>query len=164
MARYIRVYRCPDCGHKWRSESKFGFHEPDCPSCGFHPDPLPERIAAPAIIGTKAKAVDLAYNIASEDYGLTDLNDNAREGDIAFKPPAAPPQNIIMPGNRVQNSGGFMWGGAQTGQVVQAPLPPAAAIKGAAAIANAEGRNPLRMLHQARPTLNQYSLGRFDRR
>ena len=164
MPRYVRVYRCPDCGHKWKTESKFGFAEPDCPQCGFHPDPLPERIAAPAIIGTKAKAVDEAYKIAEQDYGFTNMNDGMREGDIAFKAPPTPPQNIIGPGNRVQNAGGFMWGAGGPSKTVQAPVPNAAAVKGAAQLAEVEDRNPMRMLHRQRPVLNRHSLGRFDRR
>jgi hypothetical protein len=164
MPRYVRVYRCPECGHKWRTESVLGFAEPDCPQCGFHPDPLPERVAAPAIIGNKARAIDEAYKVASEDYGYTDLNDGAREGDIAYKEPA-PPSNIIGPQNAVQASGGFMWGGAGGGaKTAQAPVPSRGAQAGAARLAEAEGRNPMRLLHQQRPVLNQHSLGRFDRR
>jgi hypothetical protein len=169
MPRYIRVYRCPDCGHKWRTESKLGFLEPDCPQCGFHPDPLPVRMGMPAIIGTKAKAVDEAYRVASEDYGLTNLRDNSKEGETAFIPPvmpAQPPANIVLPGNAVQQAGGFMWGHGGSGKV--APQIPVANVlasaKAAARLNDAQDANPMTKLHQARPTLTAHSLGRFNRR
>jgi hypothetical protein len=166
MPRYVRVYRCPDCGHKWKTESTLGFLEPCCPNCGFEPDPLPERISAPAIIGTRAKAVDLAYNIAAEDFGLTNLNDSTREGDIAFKAPAAPPANIIGPQNAVAAAGGMMWGGGGKGRgkTQPAPVPSMNTVRSAAALQNAEGTNPMRILHRSKPTLNAHSLGRFNRR
>lgn len=165
MPRYIRVYRCPDCGWKWKCESKLGFVEPDCPQCGFHPDPLPDRVAAPAIIGTKARAVDQAYDIVSSDYGLTNLRDGAREGDTAVILPPTPPQNIIAPNNVVQQAGGFMWGNASNGQVPQIPVASVLAqAKTVAKLNDAQGVNPMQRLHAARPKLTAHSLGNFNRR
>lgn len=162
MPRFIRVFRCPDCNHKWKAESKLGFPEPDCPQCGFHPDPLPDRVCAPAIVGTRSKAVDQAWSIAQEDFGLTNMRDNTKEGETSIIMPPAPPANTIAPNNRVQQSGGFMWGGIPDAPKGKAPSQ--ATAKGAAALANAEGRNAMKLLHEARPVLNAHSLGRYNER
>ena len=64
---------------------------PDCPAClvaGRDGGGSNWLAPMPAIGTTKGKAIDLAQKIAEEDYGLTDMNDNQRAGDIAFKGPA----------------------------------------------------------------------------
>jgi hypothetical protein len=38
----------------------------------------------------RSRALDLTQNIIEGDYGLSDLNDNLREGDIAAKVPVPP--------------------------------------------------------------------------
>jgi hypothetical protein len=43
-----------------------------------------------AINGAKAKAVDYAYRMAEEDFGLTNMKDNLREGDVAAMAPSRP--------------------------------------------------------------------------
>lgn len=163
MPRYVRKFKCPDCRHVWRAESHFSWPEPDCPNCGFHPDPIVERVCAPAIVGTRSKAVDQAWSIAQEDFGLTNMRDNTKEGETAIIMPPAPPANIIQPNNRVQHSGGFMWGGVPPA-TVPAKAPTQAQASVASAIANAEGRNPMTLLHEAKPTLNAHSLGRYTGR
>jgi hypothetical protein len=167
---WLRVYQCPDCYHKWKCESVFGEPEPDCPACGFHPDPVPDRVCAPAIIGTKSKAVDEAYKIASEDYGLTNLCDNAHEGESAFiapTMPAAPIQNIIGPNNRVAAAGGMMWGATPVNAPARA-VPNREAImveaRAAAAHQKATDSNPMTRLHRAKPVLNTHSVGNFNKR
>lgn len=81
-----RIYACDECAYEWRffhmrSDEPY----PDCPQCAAdRARSLPTMFA---ITGTKAKAVDMAQRIAEEDYGLTDMNDNLREGDIAAKAP-----------------------------------------------------------------------------
>lgn len=86
-----RRYQC-DCGHVFEMRHKSADEPmPDCPKCveagqaAVGMTWVPPR---PAIGTTKGKAIDLAQQIAEEDYGLTDFNDNQRAGDIAFKPPA----------------------------------------------------------------------------
>lgn len=146
--RVVRLYRCVQCGTKFRRTLPFGAPEPPCPTCLHEPPPIPQRIAAPAITGTKAKAIDIAWDIANKDYGLTDMNDRLREGDTAYKPPPERPANapIVRPE--------MMWGGASgssAGGVGQEAL-----LQGArqsASIATAEGRNPLSMLHDKKPKL-----------
>src|SRR5215472_13487785 len=122
MARWLTVFRCPDCGHKWRLERTDRSYQPDCPACGYIPDPIPDRIAAPAIVGTKSRAVDEAYKVVSEDYGLTNLKDNAREGESSVIMPTMGKEmqevvqamSSVPQSNVVQQKGGFMWGGAQS--------------------------------------------------
>ena len=77
----VRTYGC-ECGHEWTV-----FHHssdesyPDCPRCSA-PEPA-WRPQAIAIKGNKARAIDLAQTIAEEDYGLTNMRDNTREGETA---------------------------------------------------------------------------------
>lgn len=97
-ARIRRTYRCADCRYefKWVHESA---EEPlpECPMCvaaaAAANVPL---VAAPvayvpplvAINGDKSRAIDAAQQMAEQQFGLTDFNDNQRAGDIAFKGPA----------------------------------------------------------------------------
>jgi DNA-directed RNA polymerase subunit RPC12/RpoP len=176
MPKFIRVYRCPDCGHKWRSETTRADYETDCPNCDFHVEALPDRIAAPAIVGTKSRAVDESYRIVSEDYELTNLRDNAKEGEASVILPTSGSQEMaelagamaaVPDQNRSKQAGGFMWGGAQgqTAGPIQFPTGgPIASARGGAAIANAEGRNPMKMLHEGRPKLRPLPVNKPERR
>ena len=125
--------------------------EPSCPTCSHQQAAAPDRIAAPSIVTTKGRAVDIAYDIVSTDYGLTNLRDGAREGDTAvILPPAPKPGTVDRPQ--------LMWGGAapnpsSLGAQLGGTQAILAGARGAAAAANVEGRNPLRMLHQHRPRL-----------
>lgn len=81
-----RRYACDQCDHEWtylhlsRDEPY-----PECPECAAQAAAsLPTLFA---ITTVKAKAVDHAFRIAQEDYGMTDMNDASREGDIAAKAP-----------------------------------------------------------------------------
>lgn len=91
-----RRYQCDVCGHVF--EDRVASAEaalPDCPKC-----PKPARAGAPlpgtgltwqapmpGLLTTKAKAIDYTQKMAEEVYGLTDMNDNQRAGDIAYKGP-----------------------------------------------------------------------------
>lgn len=79
-----RTYACDECTFEWTVSCEWDSPIPDCPVC--------ERVARqefkPIAIGTnKGKAIDFAQQMAEEDYGLTDMNDNQRAGDIAAKAP-----------------------------------------------------------------------------
>jgi hypothetical protein len=116
MPRY-QVYECDVCTGKFRY-----MHHPNdapppdtCPLCGSPNDPSPSFIPqAPAIKGIAAAAGDQVYRSmenasiartemmaeygggSASDYShtkITDLKDNQREGDLAYK----------MPPNEVQN-------------------------------------------------------------
>lgn len=83
-----RTLEC-DCGFRWK-QIVWDAEEaiPDCPACDVA-DQIKEIPGGFNITGVKAKAVDFAYKMAEEDYGMTNMNDRLREGDIAFKGPSA---------------------------------------------------------------------------
>jgi hypothetical protein len=82
----IRTYQCEDCGLQFEIELESGNDpDPDCPDCSKVLDWVPGLFA----IGTvKSRAVDFTQKVIEEDFGLTNLNDGNREGDVAFKPAA----------------------------------------------------------------------------
>lgn len=84
-----RRYRCEDCNLVFDARHESADEPPPpCPRCPPESAAEPAYIAPmPALNTTKAKAIDLAQQMAEEDYGLTDINDNQRAGDIAYKPP-----------------------------------------------------------------------------
>lgn len=88
-ATFKRRYRCDDCGLVFDSHHRSQDEPvPPCPRCPAE-TPAPSYMPPmPALNTTKSKAIDLAQKMAEEDYGLTDINDNQRAGDIAFKAPA----------------------------------------------------------------------------
>lgn len=154
MAKWARIYRCPSCGKKYKRIEEGPAQNPPCPDCGAAQIILPPRIAAPAIVGTKSRAVDEAYKIASEDYGLTNINDSGREGDTAFIPPPTP-----KPDPRTIASPQLIWGGVQpsAAALTMPGMPHLTAMgKQAAAVAKIEGRNPMQLLHQAKPKLQAF--------
>jgi len=80
----IRTYRCNECQEVFDVTCESNDGDPDCPYCKQVLVWTPKSFA----IGTnKGKAVDVTQQIMEEDYGLTDFNDNMREGDIAAKTP-----------------------------------------------------------------------------
>jgi len=80
----IRTYRCEDCQEVFDVTCESSDGDPDCPYCKQVLVWTPKSFA----IGTnKGKAVDVTQKIMEEDYGLSDFNDNMREGDIAAKTP-----------------------------------------------------------------------------
>jgi hypothetical protein len=84
MRRTITLL-CDDCSFEFVLRGyEDGDDLPECPVCEASAKHIP---GAPALIGSKAKAVDTAFAIA-ETMGMTDMQDNQREGDIAFKGPA----------------------------------------------------------------------------
>ena len=83
----IRTYRCNDCQELFEVTCESSDGDPDCPFCARELVWQPKSFA---ITTTKSKAVDVTQQIMEEDYGLTDFNDNMREGDIAAKTPVRP--------------------------------------------------------------------------
>lgn len=84
-----RTYRCTDCEHEFKH-----FHmdreepAPPCPNCA-----VGGLVKVPGLfsIGTnKGRAIDYAQKMAEEDYGLTNMRDNMRPGDVAAMGP--PPE------------------------------------------------------------------------
>lgn len=159
MSKWARVYHCTSCGKRYRRVEEGPAHYPPCPDCGAAQMPPPlDRISAPAIVGTKSRAVDEAYRIVSEDYGLTNLHDNAREGDTAVVLPPEPPPT---PGNITRPA--MIWGGAApSAAALVMPGQPALRqqARGAAMLATAEGKNPMQLLHRAKPKLQALPVNR----
>lgn len=156
MARYVTKYQCRDCNYRFRRTHNWGDPDPDCPRCGTSPPLVPQRVAAPAIIGTKARAVDIAQRIAEEDYGLTNMRDNLREGEAAFIEPP-PPKVEGPPTRQTLTKPAFLWGGAApaslapVGGTSRAQLLQNATV--ASTMARSEGKDPMELLHRAKPRL-----------
>ena len=123
----VRTYLCGDCGTKF-DKLHFNASEPapECPGCT---ELASKQVPAGfAIGGNASKAGDIAQDILEKDYGMSDIKDRQREGDIsAVTPPAvqAQVQKFWAPGNDVI-------GAAKLG----------------AAAARADGRNPLSMVQR----------------
>lgn len=152
-----RKYACDDCDYEWtylhlRSDEPY----PDCPKCRRMADAsLPTSFA---ITTVKAKAVDMAQKAAEESFGMTDMNDNLREGDIAAK---APPKvqtaeaealtRMMIDANpeltpaQAEGVKGF-W---QNGIAGASPEQVAQVVGPAAAIARASGADPVELVHKA---------------
>jgi len=80
------TYLCEDCNHQFIGWRESDGPYPNCPACGVEGGFAP---MSPSIIGVKAKAIDIAQKIAEENFGLTDMNDNQKIGDVAAKAPSA---------------------------------------------------------------------------
>ena len=118
----VRTYHCDDCGTTF---DKLHFDRadpaPECPGCqALASKQVP---AGFSINGNASKAGDIAQNILEKDYGMTDIRDRQREGDIS---------TITPPHLRAAVDG--MW--KPTGDII-------AAAKAGAAAAKADGVNPL---------------------
>jgi hypothetical protein len=145
-----RTYRCPSCEQRFRV---FGMAAddgaPPCPKCNWQESEwVPEAIA---ITGSRSKAIDITQQIAEKQFGLTNMADNLREGDVAV--PLNPTQSKMA-----EN----FWGGAKenTGAAI-----PAAQVMGAASQwagqSRREGYDPitLALSHKRQPQLRQTRLG-----
>lgn len=77
-----RLYQCKECEAYFECEFESGTDpDPECPACNITLDWRPTKFN----IGTnKGKSIDVAQKIISEDFNVTNLRDNQREGDIAF--------------------------------------------------------------------------------
>lgn len=168
----IRTYQCLDCDTVFEANINSGNDpDPPCPNC----DKVLQWVPARLNIGTvKSKAIDLTQKIIEQDYGLTNLNDNNKEGDIAYKyePPAptaereqleravreyvaqtTTPVPVPAPNLPPQAKAGAVdmnfWGGGPTPTAVAAqPIPARAALDGAK-IGPETQVNALSMLHDA---------------
>lgn len=85
--KFRRTYRCDDCLLEWRVQvDTIDAPVDDCPVCAAK---AREEMPMPALGTNKGRAVDLAQKIAEEDFGLTNMRDNQREGDTAMIGPSA---------------------------------------------------------------------------
>ncbi len=117
---YKTTFNCTSCGNRWSVIDKEKTTEiPACPQCqtlkqyeirevvGGTPD-APARVG-PIIGSNKSKAVDAVYRMAEQDYGMTDMKDNLRPGDIAYKMPTEQVSPEMQ--QQLQKQGGSMFGG-----------------------------------------------------
>lgn len=165
----IRTYACNDCGVEFEVTCESSDPDPPCPNCSRVLDWVPGMFA---ITGNKSRAVDMTQQILEQDFGLTNFKDNQREGDVtAITPPepsTAEREKVLRSLSEAAQATGApplnaeqaamaapFWGGA--------PSPTAAPIAsretllaGAAqntALADAEGVNPMTLLHKAKPRM-----------
>ena len=81
----VRTYACDECNTVFDVECESNDGDPDCPECTKVLQWIPGEFS---IKTNKSRAVDHTQKIMEQDYGLSDFNDNSREGDIAAKAPA----------------------------------------------------------------------------
>lgn len=87
-AKVRREWYCDDCGHQWNTVHDAGADEDYVPVC-LECEAMAGQVRRPVGIKTNAsRAVDFAHNMAEQDYGLTDMNDNTRAGESVVKGPA----------------------------------------------------------------------------
>lgn len=159
----IRTYGCDDCGATFEVTQAMDDGAPDCPNCSRVLEWQPGGFN---IIGTKAKAIDVTQDILEKDFGLTNFRDNQRQGDVAAITEAPSSQKRdaeIRQLSEVAQATGAppltqqqaemaqnYWGGGASPimpQVSAADMLSGAKMSTAAA--NAEGVNPMQLLHQA---------------
>lgn len=81
----IRTYRCNDCGDAFEVTLDSGdAGDPDCPYCA---QVLQWQPTSFSIKTNRSRALDITQEIVEQDYGLSDMKDGLREGDIAAKTP-----------------------------------------------------------------------------
>lgn len=157
----VRTYACDECNTTFEITCGANDGAPDCPNCAQVLEWVPGMFA---ITGTKSKAIDTTQQILEQDFGLTNFRDNQREGDTAAiveapstqkrdaeirqlsevaQATGAPPlsqQQAAMAQN--------FWGGGAVAQSIPAAQMLSNA-KASTAAANAEGVNPMQLLHKA---------------
>ena len=79
-------FACDECGIEWIEYVDRDGPVPECFKCAVL---ARKAIGAPALLGAKSQAIDIAWE-AAQAMGMTDMNDNQRVGDVAFKPPPPP--------------------------------------------------------------------------
>lgn len=161
---YILVKcKCGKCKRLYKNWIDKSAPEDEVPPCTYCHPPPPIAAVTRMNIGTnKGKAIDYVQKYAEQQFGMTDMRDNLREGDIAAK--LTPAQSKIADEMKLMQKAvndplsltttqremaRTFWGG--TGQGSAFSLPNAnqllAGAKAGARAANAEGLNPLTMLH-----------------
>lgn len=108
---YKITCRCTICGHRWHRRTKNpDSPDPPCPNldCGAQGQPIGMDLSlnkAPAAVGMSigVKAIDETVRMVMEDYGMTDMRSDVREGESAA--PKLPPQQQAL-------ADGYFGGGA----------------------------------------------------
>lgn len=157
------TYRCEDCDTTFKGWRENEGPYPDCPHCGEAGGWAPQ---APNRIGIKAKAIDIAQRVAEESFGMTNMRDNQRAGDIAALPPSPIQTAEADAITREMVGAGFgtpevaphlqeyvknFFGATSAGGGMT--VDPMASIQGAAPAAQAartQGADPIALLHSAK--------------
>lgn len=84
----IRTYQCNECNWQFEVQCESGDDgDPPCPEC----EKILQWVPGMFHVKTdKSRAIDYTQKVVEEDFGLTDLNDRNREGDVAYRAPPAP--------------------------------------------------------------------------
>lgn len=86
----LRKYRCTDCGGAFEQRvASRDAPAPECPTCAAATQAIPSMPAVRASPEARAAvdAVDLTWDIAQKDFGMTNMNDHVRPGDVVAKGP-----------------------------------------------------------------------------
>ena len=158
------TYKCDECDAQFTAFREVDGPMPDCPNC--IPDETPFEAKAPALLTNRSKAIDYAQKMAEETFGMTNIRDNSRPGDIAAMAP--PPiqtaeadaitRQMVEAGVGTQETApelkqfvqGFFGAADQQSMAHQAQTIAQAAAPAAAAETRAAGRDPLALLHGAK--------------
>lgn len=166
----IRSYGCEDCGLEFEVTCDSGDDgDPDCPRCTKVLQWIPKEFA---IKTNKSRAIDYTQDVLEKDYGLSNLNDNAREGDVAYKPPSPPhagereaverevreyvaqtttpvpqPTADEMRARAIPQTANF-WGAQPTGGVQTQPVAAQTALAGLKYGPQYPDRNPMKLLQE----------------
>lgn len=141
-----KYLKCKKCQHTWweRWEAGASARDVSCPECGQEKGRYSEpNVSMDGVAGKHSKALDITQSMLEKDYGMTNMKDNLRAGDVAAKidnPVAAATQNM-----------GGMFSGAP-GAAAPGGIPAETLLAGAKAYtqqSNKEGRNPMNMFHSA---------------
>lgn len=157
-------YRCGECKHEWRRVVKeIPKSDPKCPECrkakrirtksivstDTHDFDGMESIIssgkAPGVNGSNiAKAMDATANMVMQDYGMSNLNDARKAGDVMA--PKLPPVQ--------QARADAMFAGRKKGMLQNGSQVNMQAMMGRQAMAGKfkpdADRNPVQMTHEAR--------------
>lgn len=168
-AKVRREWYCDECEYRWVTidEQADVVECPDCPECASRP----EQVRRPVGLRTNAsRALELAQKVAEEDYGVTNMHDHLKPGDIGAMAPSpiqtaegeAITRELVSMGAPVelaphlQEQTKTFWGanGAATPQANPFGLPTTidqARVMAAPAAAEtrAAGHDPVGLLHQA---------------
>ena len=134
----VRTYMCDECGTKF-DKLHFESSEPAPPCPGCEALSARQTPAGFSIGTTKGQALDITQRIVEEDYGMSNMRDNMREGDVAA---IATPQINQAAATFFQQSPQR----AAPSAMMQSAI---ASAKSGAALARAENRSPLTMIQRA---------------
>lgn len=136
MAAIVRTYVCDDCGTKFdKFHASRDEPPPECPGCQalaskqvpavFHMNERTPRRG----YGNASKAGNIAQDILEKDYGMSDIKDRQREGDLS----------IVTPPHLRPAVDSFF---SASGPII-------AAAKQGAQAASREGSNPMTIVQKA---------------